>query len=113
MPISADMASDSPLYTHPAIVAINSADGMAKANITALVPFDVSVLTQTVCPTLNLDVSSHLTSINFSLLSAEEQYVATLQALQALLCTMRTFTIPCEMLSIIPEWDILLLIVLR
>jgi hypothetical protein len=42
----------------------------------------------------------------FSLLSAELQYEATLQLLQALLWTMRTCTTPLEMLSMMPLWDI-------
>lgn len=73
MPINAANASDIPAYIHPAIVPNSKADGIAKASITAFVPLAVSVLTVTFCPTEKREVSLHLTSMIFSLLSVEEQ----------------------------------------
>lgn len=111
MPIKAAGASGNPAQTHPAIVAISSTAGIAKASITAFVPFTVSVLTVTFCPTAKRDAALHFTSISFSLLSVEEQYDATLHALHALLWVIRTLTISPEMLSMMPGCDMLLHIV--
>lgn len=79
---------------------------MANASVTAFAPLEVSVATITFCPTEKRSALLHLTSINFSLLSEDVQYDATLHAAHELLCTIRTFTTSPEMLSTMPEWEI-------
>lgn len=106
MPASAAYPSVIPENMHAATVANSNTAGMANASVTAFAPLEVSVATITFCPTEKRSALLHLTSINFSLLSEDVQYDATLHAAHELLCTIRTFTTSPEMLSTMPEWEI-------
>jgi hypothetical protein len=79
------MPSEKPEVTQTAIAKSSMTVGMTNASITAFAPTDGAAITVISCPTAYRLVSAHFTSMIFSLLSAELQYEATLQLLQALL----------------------------